>query len=86
MIRFCDLTGQIFPLSDTDTSFAFYDTVRDKFCEVAGSQCWDDRESFIQDFTRDINNPFKDDINRFLGKIPAAVPQIQQDLDVAVGV
>lgn len=62
MLRFIDLTGQIY-LDDEEKSFAFFDTVRDKFCEFSGCQQWDSIEEFKNDYTGD-------EINRYLSLIP----------------
>lgn len=62
MIRFIDLTGQIY-LDDEEKCFAFFDTVRDKFCEFSGCQQWDSIEEFKNDYTGD-------EVNRYLSLIP----------------
>lgn len=64
MIRFIDLTGQIY-LDDEEKSFAFFDTVRDKFCEFSGCQHWDSIDEFKDDY-------IGDELDRFLGLIPAS--------------
>lgn len=64
MIRFIDLTGQIYQ-DDNEKSFAFFDTVRDKFCEFSGCQIWDDVQEFKDDYRGD-------QIARFLSLIPAS--------------
>jgi|GEM_PF-2334607 len=64
MIRFIDLTGQIY-LDDNEGSFAFYDTVRDKFYEFSGCQLWDTIDEFKNDYTGD-------QIERFLSLIPSS--------------
>ena len=65
MIRFIDLTGQIY-LDDEEKSFAFFDTVTDKFCEFSGNQYWDNIEDFKSDYTGD-------DINRFVRLMPPSI-------------
>lgn len=77
MIRFIDLTGQIY-LDDEEKSFAFFDTVTDKFCMFSGNQYWDNVEDFKNDFTGD-------DIDRFLRLMQHSIinkwkePKIQLD-------
>ena len=51
MIRFIDLTGQIF--LDDDRYFAWFDTVTDTFVNVNGSQFWDNWAEFEHDFRED---------------------------------
>lgn len=46
MIRFIDLRGQI--TNDRDPNFAFFDTVTDRFIDLAGEQEWGSVEEFAQ--------------------------------------
>lgn len=46
MIRFIDLKGQI----DDDPTFAFFDTVTDRFVDLNGEQTWDS----VSDFKADV--------------------------------
>lgn len=78
MIRFIDLTGQIY-LDEEEVSFAFYDTVRDKFCEFSDTQCWDSIEEFINDYTGE-------DIERFLRLIPKKIDPLFQWNNVMVSI
>lgn len=77
MIRFIDLTGQIY-LDDVKKSFAFFDTTTDKFLEFSGNQYWDNEEDFKNDFTGN-------DIDRFLRLMQHSIintwkePKIQLD-------
>lgn len=66
MIRFCDLTNQI---NDDEKSFAFFDTVRDRFCEFSDSQVWSSTKDFIEDFNSSSQEIHKD-VSRFLSLIP----------------
>ncbi|RQO37964.1 hypothetical protein DBR39_13840 [Chryseobacterium sp. KBW03] len=76
MIRFIDLTGQIY-LDEEEVSFAFYDTVRNRFCEFSDTQCWDNIEEFINDYTGD-------DIERFLRLIPKNIVYQWKDVMVQI--
>ncbi|OWK99278.1 hypothetical protein AP75_01970 [Kaistella haifensis DSM 19056] len=67
MIRFIDLTGQIY-LDEEIISFAFFDTVTGKFCEFSGFQNWDNLEEFINDFDDKLRN-----LERFLNLIPEEI-------------
>ena len=64
MIRFIDLTGQIY-LDEEQVSFAFFDTVRDKFCEFNGCQRWDSLKELMDDFDEDPQN-----LIRYVSLIP----------------
>lgn len=49
MIRFIDLTNQIYPADPTHI-FAWYDTVRSEFLGFMGFQVWDSWKEFSDDF------------------------------------
>lgn len=53
-------------LDDEEISFAFFDTVTNKFCEFSGNQYWDSIEDFKNDYTGD-------DIYRFVRLIPPSI-------------
>ncbi|HCM34119.1 hypothetical protein [Chryseobacterium sp.] len=77
MIRFIDLTGQIYQ-DDEEKSFAFFDTVRDQFCEFSGCQRWDTVGEFKDDY-------IGDDINRFLNLIPSSFKNYEwKDIKVSI--
>lgn len=65
MIRFIDLTGQMY-LDDEKISFAFYDTITSKFCQFSGNQYWDNIEDFKNDYKGD-------DIDRFISLVPPSI-------------
>ena len=69
MKRFIDLGQQYWalPSEDDEKSFAFIDTVRDRFCEFDTEQFWDTREEFTEAFNVD---PDDNDIDRYLSLIP----------------
>ncbi len=48
MIRFINLTGQIF-IDDPEVHFAWYDTILSEFMEFDGSQDWNTWKEFEQD-------------------------------------
>ncbi len=50
MIRFINLTGQIF-IDDPEVNFAWYDTVTSEFMEFNSSQDWNTWKEFEQDLT-----------------------------------
>ena len=45
MIRFIDIRGQ-----GTGYRFAFWDTIRNRFCEFNGEQAWESLEDFTESF------------------------------------
>lgn len=63
MIRYINLEGQIHNSNNKKQSFAFFDTITDKFCEFSGNQYWDSLDEFKEDYTGN-------DIDRFLNLIP----------------
>ena len=62
MIRFINLTGQIF-IDDDDPYFAWYDTVIDEFMTFSDCQVWDSWGDFVKDYDGD-------DLERFRRLIP----------------
>lgn len=50
MIKFISLGSQIYPNDPESTSFAFYDTLTDRFLTYGGVQAWDSWEDFVDDF------------------------------------
>ncbi|ROH98267.1 hypothetical protein EGI16_21560 [Chryseobacterium sp. G0240] len=77
MIRFIDLTGQIY-LDDEEKSFAFFDTITDKFCEFSGNQYWDNIEDFKNDYTGN-------EIDRFLRLIPPSQKYDWKETKIVLG-
>ena len=61
MIRFINLTGQVFP--DDDTYFAWYDTITSTFMTFTGCQTWDCWGDFVEDYDGD-------DLERFRRLMP----------------
>jgi len=53
MIRFINLTGQIYvvPPDDSDPHFAWFDTITDGFMEFNDSQEWHTWNDFVDDLT-----------------------------------
>lgn len=62
MLRFIDLGDQII---EGERQFTFYDTVTDSFCVFSGTQVWNSRFDFINDF-----DDMDQDITRYLVLIP----------------
>jgi hypothetical protein len=50
MIKFINLGSQIYPNDPETNSFAFYDTLTDRFLTYGGVQAWDSWEDFEDDF------------------------------------
>jgi hypothetical protein len=50
MIKFISLGSQIYPNDPESSSFAFYDTLTDRFLTYGGVQAWDSWEEFVDDF------------------------------------
>ena len=50
MIKFIRLGSQIYPTDPAVNSFAFYDTLTDRFLTYGGVQAWDSWEDFVDDF------------------------------------
>lgn len=50
MIKFINLGSQIYPNDPESCSFAFYDTLTDRFLTYGGVQAWDSWEDFVDDF------------------------------------
>jgi hypothetical protein len=50
MIKFISLGSQIYPNDPAVHSFAFYDTLTDRFLTYGGVQAWDSWEDFVDDF------------------------------------
>lgn len=67
MIRFIFIDGQV---CDGIKEFSFWDTIEDKYLSFCGYQMWDNKKDFIENFIQDKNNPYKDNIERFVDKIP----------------
>lgn len=67
MIRFIDVRNQ-----ETGYRFAFFDTVRDKFCEFGGDQVWDSMEDFKWSFSVSVTEGLisSSEIDRFVGLMP----------------
>ncbi|HEX8556699.1 MAG TPA: hypothetical protein VF668_01280 [Pyrinomonadaceae bacterium] len=65
MFRFINLKNQIM---DETPSFAFYDTVKDKFIELAGTQVWDSWGEFEEFYNLEAGN--KPDLERLRRKVP----------------
>ncbi len=56
MIRFIDLTGQIYLDEDEESPikvFAFFDTVTDKFLSFSGFEKWESIERFLNLIPKD---------------------------------
>ena len=67
MIRFINLTGQIF-IDDDELYFAWYDTVTDTFLTFSGIQTWDSWEDFVRDYNGK-------DLKRFHRLMPKMSPK-----------
>ena len=63
MIRFINLGHQLDIDDELSPSFAFFDTVCDKFCEFSGEQVWRTVEDFLEGYD-------SDDVDRYLRLIP----------------
>jgi hypothetical protein len=50
MIKFINLGSQIYPHDPESSSFAFYDTLTDRFLTYGSVQAWDSWEDFVDDF------------------------------------
>ena len=50
MIKFINLGSQIYPNDPEIRSFAFYETLTDRFLTYGGVQAWDSWEDFVDDF------------------------------------
>ena len=73
MIRFIDLTNQIMiPYDDNEIyrEFAFFNTVNDRFCQFDGEQTWHTLKDFVEYFITDKNNPYYDELYRFINLLP----------------
>lgn len=68
MKRFIDLGTQAGQSEDYPKQFAFINTTTNHFEEFSGSQIWDSKEEFIQDFEGD-------DLERYLRLIPEGWPE-----------
>ena len=67
MIRFIDLTGQI-DFDSGDPHFAFFDTVRDRFCTIDEEQEWSSLSEFLDALNNDKRH--KRQGQRYLNNIP----------------
>ncbi len=65
MKRFIDMGDQI---TEGVRTFAWWDTITDRFETFLGSQKWESKESFTQDFECDYDCPPK--LDRYLRLIP----------------
>jgi hypothetical protein len=70
MIRFINLKNQItgVALDEQDTTFAFYDTVQDRFIDLAGSQTFDSIDELTEYYKLDKVKIFN--LERLKGLIP----------------
>jgi len=86
MIRFINLTGQIF-INDPELHFAWFDTVVDEFMEFYDNQEWNSWEEFDADLTIDHHkqNIDKDEtialLNRFKRLFPLIHPAFSKHFD-----
>ena len=73
MIRFIDLGRQYWldqEDKDNEKSFAFINTVTDRFIEAGGNQFWDTKEDFIEDLQVSTLQLTKEEEERFSRLIP----------------
>lgn len=71
MIRFLNLKGQIVPGDDTDTSFAYYDTISDTIMTFSGEDVFSSLARFKWAHSLEYGEETKGrDLNRFINLIP----------------
>ena len=86
MIRFIDLQKQIFAaeLNDPEPrSFAFYNTVTDRFLDLDGDQTWHTWEEFVESYaccTRGVGYP----LDRFAALFPESWPNLAPSALVSI--
>lgn len=67
MIRIILIDGQV---CEGTKAFSFWTTICDRYLEFNGEQMWENKEDFVYDFNKELNNPYKNELNRFIEKIP----------------
>jgi hypothetical protein len=73
MIRYVNIPAEAEVIPGSP-AFAFFDTVTDRFVELAGSQVWANWHDFAQDFEADPPNSCQP-IDRFRNLLP---PELRQ--------